>query len=476
MKKIIVLIVVLLIGFSFINNVYAEDFIPSIESSATENLVVGDTFVVEYYFGNGSMNVNFKLDFDTSVYQLNDVSISNFHEYTRNGNEFSIKQKSFDNSSAFLKLEFKIIGYSTDNYISFIEQRASSDGSNYSAGSDYDLYIDIMSSETYLKNLIITGGTLTTDFDADKTEYELILDEYAEIINVFAVPGNGDIKVTGDIGDLSIDTEKIEIVTTAMDGTKKVYTINVTKSIDDIDSSLLTKLSLSSGYINFNKNTFNYNVIVDYNIENIELYYLQESHLSSVKINKSSTLNVGNNEIEIVVTSESGNKSTYTINVKRLDEGESGTLSSNNYLSNLTIEGYEIQFDKNLYEYKILVPEDILNITYQTEQDGANVSIQGNENLTIDSVVSIVVTAENGNNVTYKISFINEQIVVETPEEESSIMIFIIIGIVIALLITAIVIFIIIKRRKSYIISDSNNIITNPSVTLNNQDDNIETL
>lgn len=52
-----------------------------------------------------------------------------------------------------------------------------------------------------------------------------------------------------------------------------------------------------------------------------------------------------------------------------------------NYLENLTIENYDINFNKNIYEYEITInDEKNLNIDYELSDNSVYASIEGNGN------------------------------------------------------------------------------------------------
>lgn len=82
------------------------------------------------------------------------------------------------------------------------------------------------------------------------------------------------------------------------------------------------------------------------------------------------------------------------------------TYSSDNYLSDLKVEGYNIDFSKEKLEYELDVDEDVnsINITATSNDDNANVIGTGNIKLT-DGVnnIKITVVAENGNEKVYQI-------------------------------------------------------------------------
>lgn len=127
---------------------------------------------------------------------------------------------------------------------------------------------------------------------------------------------------------------------------------------------------------------------------------------NEVSSSKSITINV--------VNSSSGNSSSSsTGGSKKPSSGGANTIdinktySSDNYLSSLKIEGYDIDFDKEKQEYELEVDEEVtsINITATPSDDKANVIGTGNIKLT-DGInnIKITVVAENGNERVYQIN------------------------------------------------------------------------
>lgn len=85
------------------------------------------------------------------------------------------------------------------------------------------------------------------------------------------------------------------------------------------------------------------------------------------------------------------------------------TYSDNNYLSELGIEGYELDkaFDKDTLEYNVTLEPgtSTINVIATKEDDKSNVRGNGEVSVTEGiNTIEIVVTAENGNERIYKIS------------------------------------------------------------------------
>lgn len=107
--------------------------------------------------------------------------------------------------------------------------------------------------------------------------------------------------------------------------------------------------------------------------------------------------------INVVTKSSSGNNSS---NNNSIDINK--TYNKNNYLKSLSIDGYELspKFDKDTLEYKVeLEPgTEKINVSATVEDDTASVKGTGEVSVTEgNNTINVVVTAENGNERTYKI-------------------------------------------------------------------------
>ena len=168
-------------------------------------------------------------------------------------------------------------------------------------------------------------------------------------------------------------------------------------------------LYLSSGMILFDSDKLSYDVEVPNKVSSIKVSGDTSSDKAKVKGLGDTTLKVGLNVIKVVVTAENGEEKTYTLNITRREKSEDAKLDSNNYLKDLSIEGYEIDFDKEQLEYEIKRNgKSSLNIKAITESKKAEVAIIGNEELKDKDEIKIVVTAESGDNRTYTITVVDE--------------------------------------------------------------------
>jgi hypothetical protein len=116
----------------------------------------------------------------------------------------------------------------------------------------------------------------------------------------------------------------------------------------------------------------------------------------------------GSNSFSVVVTAESGAKKTYTISINRNDY-----RSKNNDLMSLSVEGYNLIFDKDKLTYTLIVDNAVtsVNISAQAADNKASVSGTGAKTLKIYSnIINVVVTAENTSKKTYSINVVRRDV------------------------------------------------------------------
>lgn len=182
------------------------------------------------------------------------------------------------------------------------------------------------------------------------------------------------------------------------------------KSVFKSDNNYLKSLKIDQGTINFEKDTMKYEIIVDNNIMAISISGEADSVDSEIIGLGVKELNESSNYFDITVISNSGEKRTYTIEVIRKNKnGEAVKKSNDNTLSSIKIDNYNIAFDKDVFEYNVLLNnKDILNITAIASDSNATVVINNLDNYVYgNNRIDIIVTSENGIEQIYTINAIN---------------------------------------------------------------------
>jgi len=223
----------------------------------------------------------------------------------------------------------------------------------------------------------------------------------------------------------------------------------------------------------FKVGTTSYDVTVPNDVEEVEVYATAQDSKSKISGLGTKKLTEGLNDLSVVVTAEDGTEKIYTINVTRegatsSNKGETTdgeTTSSGEGLSSLKIGDLELSpaFSTNVYEYtaKYIGEGKELNVDAVATNSDYTVEITGNDNLQEgENIVTILVTAANGDNVaTYQVtvnkSLVDEEAIAREKEEakkqeEQKKMI--IIGVAVGVIVLIIVIAIIIshKRKKRW--------------------------
>ena len=188
---------------------------------------------------------------------------------------------------------------------------------------------------------------------------------------------------------------------------------NSNSSSDNIDvlsnNNYLKELYLTKGVLKFDKDQSNYEVIVPYNIDKLEIIGTPYNDKVIVEGLGEKELVVGDNNFTIKVIAENKEERYYYITIIRNEEDDI-ILDDNNYLKILSIERYDIDFRRDKYNYEIVLDDNStsLDITAVPYSDKADVTIVGNEDLTVGSSVKILVTAENADTEIYTITIIEE--------------------------------------------------------------------
>lgn len=205
---------------------------------------------------------------------------------------------------------------------------------------------------------------------------------------------NTNIKMTNE--KVAIDGTEVKLVSNSDIDIKIARALSTNNDITSLTSSIGTFDKP------FDKNVLEYTLYVDYWVKSVTLNGVLGDEYASTLAFKEYALTSDKTVITLPVVAENGDIKSYTINVVKVYP-----KSTNNYLSKLEIEGYEIEFNKDTLEYSIKVSSDVetLDITAVAEDSSARVNIYGNSDFKEgENTVTVVVTAEDGSERTYTIT------------------------------------------------------------------------
>lgn len=169
----------------------------------------------------------------------------------------------------------------------------------------------------------------------------------------------------------------------------------------DISNPYSTAKAISDPQLeyNFSRIETEYELEVLYEVSQLNLVVYPYDPNGTYRIEGNQTLQVGENIIDVYVTSGDGTSTTcYTLTIKRLARGETIYYpKSDSTLSNLTITGQDIKFEPQILEYTVHIGYNVdkLNIAETTSVVTATSTINGNEKLKNGDKVTITVVSED---------------------------------------------------------------------------------
>ena len=227
-------------------------------------------------------------------------------------------------------------------------------------------------NNNFLESLTTNEGVLVPEFDKEKDSYEIEVENYVDTINLTGKPESSKATVTGNgLKNLTVGSNKFQIVVTAEDGSIRTYFITVIRKESESAKTSLDDLVVVEGEINpkFSPEILNYTVNIPYEYDTATILYTAHNINAIVDISGNTDLVVGSNLVTVKVTLND-EYTVYTINVVKQDP-------SNTYLSDLSVIDHTInpEFNKETMNYS-------LNVSSKTE----SISVKGVPELSTSKV------------------------------------------------------------------------------------------
>lgn len=311
------------------------------------------------------------------------------------------------------------------------------------ASTTYTLNIerlDQRSNNNNLASLTVSEGKMSPAFNKNVLTYNVEVPDGTKQVSIEAKKESESSSYNLNFGPRTVNlvdgltTAIIEVISET--GISKTYTLNITPKNKSVNN-YLKAVKISGANINFDKNVFEYKVNVLYPTTEMDIIAVPEDMKAKVEVIGNKTLAIGENVFTVNVIAENGAVLSYKFIVNRLEEGR--VLSNNNYLSELLINNYQIDFNKDVLEYNVKIKnEKQLIISYSSEDETAIVNVTGNNNLKNGSRINIIVTSEDKTTRTYTINV--------AKDEKSHILYYVILGV---LLVVAIIVLIVSKAKDN---------------------------
>ena len=255
------------------------------------------------------------------------------------------------------------------------------------------------SHNNYLKNITIDSNQID-GFKMNTFSYNIETEK--EKVTIAFTKDDERATVSGDYGTKSLNygINTFNITVTSESGKKAVYTLNIKRIDTRSKINSLSKLDITDSNINFSPDVLVYDCTVKNEIKEITIKALptdSKSIMSEDYTNKKILLSEGVNRITIKVTAENGDEKTYVVNITR-------ELSGNNTLKRIEINNRTIEVKENVFNYTYEVNSDVETVTINAlpNEKKSIVKIEKEAKLVEgENDIRIVVTAPNGNEVSY---------------------------------------------------------------------------
>ena len=259
--------------------------------------------------------------------------------------------------------------------------------------------------EAFGLNSLNASGT-DLDLTSDKYEYNVTYNGTTGSVKIYASVKDGYSFKEG-YGPRTVDLEygdnQLLVIVVDENFEEETYTINIFRKDDRVDNNYLNNIVVNGKALKFDMEKQVYSFSVNNTVNNLNIKTSTNDIKAKYSIIGNDNLVYGNNEVKIIVTSESGMQRQYLLKVYR-SSSSSAPMSSNTNLALLKIEGQDIDFDSTNYEYKVMVKEEApLNIKAMAEDENATVKIVGNRSIKHNGIVEVRVIAEDGSQDIYKI-------------------------------------------------------------------------
>lgn len=254
-------------------------------------------------------------------------------------------------------------------------------------------------NNAYLSMITTTQGILVPTFDKETFNYTINVEDDINNIALTATPESNKTTVTPKtktINNLETGTTEVDFVTTAEDGTILTYTVEIIKDKSGNDNASLIVMEEGALIPEFNSNIVSYKAYVPNDITNGTFHVTLEDEKASYVILNNKNFKVGENEVTVRITSESGEDKDYVITVIRQEEEQ-----NSNYLTSLTLSTGTLSptFNKETEFYEVEVPYKTNNISVLATAEDKNAQVIGAGNYDLEvgeNVIVVTVTGQDG--------------------------------------------------------------------------------
>lgn len=336
MKKIISILTILVLCFAMVVPMSVSAASASATLSGPGTVRAGDTITLNFNLnGSGIYGASGTLSYDSSQVTLSKTTqkIGSPWAVEFNGNNFVAYDNNLsspiNSNKTLFTVTFKVksVAPGTNIKISYTNIKASDGSADKNLGTiSYSKTVAApLATDNNLASLTVSNATISPAFSAGTTSYTASVPFEVSKLNVTAKAADSKAKVSVNSPTLTPSgTTKVTVTVTAENGSKKTYTIAVTRESDPnyiaSGNNNLSGISVDGFLLSpqFSSDKTNYIVWAPYETENVSASGTAQDSKASVSVEGGSNLAAGqDNEVKVICTAENGDKKTYTVVVKR---------------------------------------------------------------------------------------------------------------------------------------------------------------
>lgn len=309
--------------------------------------------------------------------------------------------------------------------------------------------IAIKSNDATLSDIKINDISIE-GFASNIYEYDINVDPTLDVANIVATFNNAKASFKEGYGNqevvLNYGSNVIDLIVISESGIEQLYRLNLTREDTRSTDTTLSGLTIDGVSLpNFRSNLYKYNLI-KYQLETLDIVGIPNDEKSTVTVVPPEMIQAGDNSFIVVVTSEKGNTANYTIIVRNIVEPISKKLK------NLSVKGFDIDFDKNNNRYEIPYNKEKfkdLHIYYSTVSSSdlvtavlspdVNNDFNALSNLKPGDEITVTITGIDGESVLYTIVIL----------EDNRISFFLVLEVLLMIIIILVVAIVLNRRKKN---------------------------
>lgn len=300
---------------------------------------------------------------------------------------------------------------------------------------------DNRSAINTLKSLTVSNTKIKYNNSIDYTD---TVEGDIEKVKIEAVATDETATITG-VGEKKLEycLNNFEVVVTAENGSKKTYTIKITRKDERSSDATLKSLLVGDIEIELDSSNTTYALTVKSDVELIELIAISTNSKATISGLGNKTLKTGLNTFEIKVVAENKEEKVYTLNITRVDDSMDNTLKS------LEVSDTNINYNGNDV-YNASVNYNITKVTVEAIANSSKALVTGNGSYDLvvgKNEIEIKVVASSGDEKIYTINVTREAEEIKVPSTGTNTSLIVIICALVFIII-GLIIFIIVREKK----------------------------